>query len=154
MKEVSGYVFSNECSFLKIADLVYDSDEIIEELVPAIVANYAFSVELMLKSLDVNYQNVGGPSAGLLPSTEIETNIRGHKLANIFSQLPHDSKELLKKAFKECTKEEIEPILDLCNNDFALIRYAHESQSKKIYRIGKLRLLAQGVNQSIREYFA
>lgn len=144
----NAHIWMNAEQFCNAAEKLFSDDP--NKYVYPIIVNYALSVELALKST-VGVVDVKPPTKdGLISATKTEADVWGHKLANeVFANLPSPIQVDLEAEFKAHTKENLQLLLNRCDNYFVIARYAHE-QIGGSYDLSGLRTLARGVLKAAR----
>lgn len=147
----NGHIWMAAQQFSSASDLLFESKSGLSQIVYPIIVNYALSIELALKStvgkVDVQPLTVDG----LVLAAKTESDVRGHDLFQIFTNLPADVQASLENEFKIFTGEDIQSYLTKCRDYFVKARYPYEEISGA-YDVGLLRTLAHGVLHSVREY--
>lgn len=151
MSEPNNHIFISAQQYLNIARIAEEQGQL-RSVSIAVISNYAFSVELMLKALGATVLPSLNVQGGTLSQAEIQTNIRSHNLLSVFQSLPPSVKSRLKEKFRRAEGVEIEPLLSTCHDYFVLSRYFHEPESKIPYRLSDVRTLAEGVEGALSEW--
>lgn len=151
MSEPSNHVFIHAKQFLNIARFCDDADKL-DQVLMAVISNYAFSIELMLKALDTDIVQPLSQSHTIWSPAHIETNRRGHDFKKIYDELPPDVKVRLSSKYQSITGEDVVPLLVEFKDYFVLSRYFHDTKSKIIYYPSKLRALAEGLEKVLNNW--
>ena len=148
----NAHIWTNAEQFCNAAETLFNDDpnDDPSKYVYPIIVNYALSVELALKST-VGVVEVKPPTKdGLISAAKTEADAWGHKLAkDVFAGLPSPIQVDLEAEFKVDTRENLQPLLNRCDNYFVIARYAHEKIGGS-YDLSGLRTLAQGVLKATR----
>jgi hypothetical protein len=122
------------------------------------IANYAFSCELAIKSIEVRHKDIKSKKQRNLESSSEGMTVtiwvpehdlkKTHNLKNLFAGLHNMNKKAIKEQFKTITDYELEKLLNCCKNYFEEARYNSE-RSFNEYDLTRLKILADGLIESI-----
>ena len=145
--QFSNWIWLDACQFRDAANTLYDTDHAKYPFV--ILMNYAFACELALKACAVQTRYSCEPLPnGIFPSATLEPAAHGHKLAEVFDQLPDEVKELVSTAFKNITNTELRPQLVKFQDYFVDVRYSYEKRPR-CYDLTGMRDLANALVKAV-----
>ncbi len=153
-KEPSHHIFASALQFYALAKPALDDDIKLQENVMAVVCNLALCIELLLKCSDSGVKAFPALAGELIGDAEIYSNVRGHNLEKIFSNLDADIANRLEVLFKSATGKDIKPLLAQCKDYFVHARYSYEPQSGHCYYVSEIQELAEGLITSIRNWYS
>ena len=153
-KEPSHHIFASALQFYALAKPALDDDIKLQENVMAVVCNLALCIELLLKCSDSGVKTFPAQPGGLIGDAEIYSNVRGHDLEKIFSNLDTGITNKLEMLFKNATGKELKPLLARCKDYFVHARYSYEPQSGHCYHVSEIQELAEGLITSIHNWYS
>ncbi len=132
MRGFGNHIFLSAKQYLNLALLAEEHGRL-EDTSMAVVTNYAFSVELMLKSLDVatDTPEVNTSPNLLARDAKMVNLVTGHDLSKIYNELPEDTRNTLSRGFTQITSLKISDQLVKFKDVYMLSRYSHDVHALK-----------------------
>jgi hypothetical protein len=115
-------------AYLESAKVLYENKSQSGKLIPVIISNVCFSIELYLKALNSNIINeyISENGKTIQNKEYVEVLKYGHALDRLFESLPEIYKEILKEQYLEEFENNIEDIFKKYSGLYVKVRYLFE----------------------------
>lgn len=155
---MSGRIFQHALQFHELAELAWSSG--LHAKAPyAVVANYAFSVEIILKSLSpkqFEHTNFASDeeSARPIDDVQIASMLTGHPLSKLLEGVDTSITDLVASKYQVLCGNSLKDDVETCSLYFVKARYAYEKSNAASFDLSAVRRLSRYLNDSVISHAA
>lgn len=150
---MSARIFQHALQFYQLAELAWSNN--LHATAPyAVVANYAFSIEIILKSLSPKHfersvLSSDDDSDHLIGDVQIASTLTGHPLSALLTGIDASIRGLVAEKYQTLCANSLYGDVETCSLYFVKARYAYEKSNAVSFDLSAVRRLSRHLYESV-----